>query len=488
MQTIVLEPSCRLAASTKLTQSSRDRTPWFRLYYIDSTMRPRVSVVIPVYSDAGNLGLCLASLRTSQTAPLECIVVDDGSTDGSGDVAREHGAKVLSTGGRLGPARARNIGAQAASGDVLLFIDADVCVHSDTIRRIVAEFDNDPSLDALMGSYDRSPSVSTFVSQYRNLLHYFVHQSSPREAVTFWAGCGAIRKSVFLAFGGFNEMYQAPAIEDIELGYRLAQANRNLILCPDIQVKHLKSWSLRNMIGTDFFYRALPWSHLSLRSGHMPDALSLRISQRISVALVCLAAMMGAYLALHWHAYFLTPLFATFFILLSGYWVEGWSRHSSMVSSIMGAMLIVIAGLAYAFRMYAIIPMVVIAALGLFIRHRYAYSRETWRRRTGVWVGGYSLVAAGLVWVYFPWKPMALLLLLLLLGLVVANQQFYLFLAAERGKFFALAAIPFHLLYFFSSGVAFSIELVRFQVGRLWGSAGGRAGPAERTRAKTAGR
>jgi GT2 family glycosyltransferase len=392
---------------------------------------------------------------------------------------------VLSTGGRLGPACARNIGARAASGDILLFIDADVCVHSDTIRRVVAEFDGDPSLDALMGSYDRSPSGSTFVSQYRNLLHCFVHQSSPRTAVTFWAGCGAIRRTVFLAFGGFNEMYQAPAIEDIELGYRLAQANRNLILCPDIEVKHLKRWSLFGMLRTDFFYRALPWSQLSLRSGFMPDALSLRISQRISVALVCLATIMAAYLALHWHAYFLTPLFATFFILLSGYWAEGWSRRSPMVASMMGAILLLIAGLSYAFRMYAIIPMVVISALGLVARHRYAYSPKTWRRSIGLWVGGYSLVAAGLVWIYFPWKPIAALLLLALLGLVAANQQFYLFLAAERGKFFALAAIPFHLLYFFSSGVAFSIELVRFQAGRLWGSARGRAGPAEGAGAET---
>jgi hypothetical protein len=62
-----------------------------------------------------------------------------------------------------------------------------------------------------------------------------------------------------------------------------------------------------------------------------------------------------------------------------------------------------------------------------------------------------------------------------LLGLLVANQQFYLFLAAKRGKLFALAAIPFHLLYFFSSGVAFLIVLVRFRAGKLWGSAGRRA-------------
>lgn len=427
-------------------------------------MLPQVSVIIPVYNDASNLGLCLASLRASQDQPLEYIVVDDGSTDRSAEVASKFGARVLSTEGRKGPACARNIGAKAAIGDVVLFVDADVCVNTDTIAKIRAEFDYDPHLDALMGSYDSAPQSSTFVSQYRNLLHHSVHQSSPGKAATFWSGCGAIKKSLFLEFGGFNEMYGAPAIEDVELGYRLFQAKRNLILCPDIQVKHLKRWNLKNMLRTDFFYRALPWSQLSLTRGNMPDALSLRISQRISVALVFLATAMAAYLTLHWHVYFLVPFFASFFILLSGYWIGGWAHRSALVSSIMGGMLIVIAGLAYAFHMKAIIPLVAIAALALFVRHRYAFAVYERRKRTGVWMGGYSLVAAALVWIYFPWKPMALLLFLLFLGLVIANQQFYLFLATERGKFFALAAIPFHVLYFFSCGVAFLIEFVRFQL------------------------
>lgn len=77
-------------------------------------MSPRVSVVIPVYNAASDLQHCLASLSGSTIRPLECIVVDDGSTDDSVKIAAEHGAKVLSTNGRFGPARARNIGAKAA--------------------------------------------------------------------------------------------------------------------------------------------------------------------------------------------------------------------------------------------------------------------------------------------------------------------------------------------------------------------------------------
>ncbi len=65
-------------------------------------MLPQVTVIVPVYNDTDNLRTCLDGLRGSLEAPVECIVVDDGSTDGSADVAREFGAKVLSTGGRSG--------------------------------------------------------------------------------------------------------------------------------------------------------------------------------------------------------------------------------------------------------------------------------------------------------------------------------------------------------------------------------------------------
>lgn len=431
-----------------------------------NAMIPSISIVIPVYCGGATLAQCLGSIGCSQVLPLECIVVDDGSTDDSAEIAARWGARVLSTGGKSGPARARNIGAQAAQGDIVFFIDSDVCIRPDTLSQIVAEFVRDPALDAIIGSYDDSPSEKNFVSQYRNLMHCFVHQHANSQATTFWAGCGAMRRQVFLDFGGYDERYRSPSIEDIELGYRLFRAHRKLVLRAGLQVKHLKHWSLRSMVKADFFYRALPWSELSLRSGRMPNDLNLHISQRISVALVFILCCLAVYSTMRWRAYFLTPLVTTFSILLSYYWME---KQGSWVGKTLIAMnTVLIVGFSWLFHMYAIIPMVLVACLAIFVRHRYASTKGSWQRRTRVVIGLYILFVAGMVWIYFPWAPIGSAFLLLVLTLLVLNKQFYIFLAADnRGRLFALSAIPFHLLYFLSCGLALAVALVGYAWNKL---------------------
>jgi hypothetical protein len=295
-----------------------------------------------------------------------------------------------------------------------------------------------------------------------------VHQHSNPKAVTFWSGCGAIRRQVFLDAGGFDENhYHAPAIEDIELGYRLAQAGRKLALNADIQVKHLKHWNLRSMLETDFFRRAIPWSELVLRSGRMPNDLNLRVSQRISVGLALTLVALALYGTVRWHVYFLTPLFAVFFILLSFYWIEDSQKRSHAVISLMFAVAALLVGLSYRFRMYPLIPLVVVAWLAVFARHRYAYAREKWPRRTAILVGGYCLLVVAWMAVYLPSQPLKFVFFVLLMTLVMLNKAFYLFLATNRGKLFALAAIPLHLLYFLYCGVAFMVALIRYSLGQL---------------------
>lgn len=245
------------------------------------------SVVIPVWNGGAHLGKCLQALAASVRKPDQIVVVDDSSTDHSAAIARASGCDLVTLqDGPWGPATARNCGVSAARGDIILFVDCDVTVHPETLGRIDRQFRSTPELAGVFGSYDDRPSDAGLVSGYRNLLHHHVHQCGRREASTFWAGCGAIRREVFEAARGFDETYRWASIEDIQLGLRLHLAGHQLRLCPEIQATHHKRWSLKQVFHTDVFHRAVPWTKLLLGHGFLPNDLNLRWENRVSALAV----------------------------------------------------------------------------------------------------------------------------------------------------------------------------------------------------------
>jgi glycosyltransferase involved in cell wall biosynthesis len=262
---------------------------------VGTSNRPiRLSVVVPVYNGARFLERCLESLAHSEFRNYECIVVDDGSTEDIAPVVAQHGVTLVVLEDRNGPARARNRGAEHARGEILVFLDADVCVHPDTLSRVDAHFRDHPATDAVMGSYDDRPADAGFVSQYKNLFHHYVHQNSRAEAWTFWAGCGAIRRRAFEAMHGFDESYRRPCIEDIELGLRLRAAGHRIDLNRMIQATHLKRWTFWSLMRTDLRDRGIPWLLLMLRARTMPPDLNVTLVHRLSVALVFAMVLLSA--------------------------------------------------------------------------------------------------------------------------------------------------------------------------------------------------
>jgi glycosyltransferase involved in cell wall biosynthesis len=273
-----------------------------------------VSVIMPVYNGEHVLRASLAPLAAMRRSGeiAEIIVVDDGSTDASAAVAREFGASVLTSGGRLGPGGARNAAAPGALGDILWFVDADVVVHDDAAGALATAFESTGAA-AVFGSYDDRPSGENFLSQYKNLVHHFYHHGGRGEADTFWAGCGAIRKEVFLASGGFDaKTYPYPSIEDIELGYRLRDRGCRIVLAPEIQGTHLKIWRLGNLLHTDTMRRALPWSRLIHSRSRLPDALNVGVGERIKAALAAALVVATALAASR-----LAPLWAPLALLFA---------------------------------------------------------------------------------------------------------------------------------------------------------------------------
>lgn len=246
---------------------------------------PFFSVVVPVVNGGTVFREALEALGRSSFKDYELWVVDDGSVDDSSTWALKSGARLLRTRGRQGPAVARNLGARHARGEFLLFLDADCGVGEETLGRAAEILRQDEALDALFGSYDDEPAAPGWVAQYKNLQHHWVHQQGDPEASTFWAGCGAVRRTVFLDVGGFDEArFVRPTIEDIELGYRLRGLGRRIRLAKNVQVQHHKAWTLRSVIQSDLLDRGIPWSELLAGQEGPANELNLGWTGRLSVA------------------------------------------------------------------------------------------------------------------------------------------------------------------------------------------------------------
>lgn len=253
---------------------------------------PRLSVIVPAFQAEAYLPLTLEALDSSDLprAEWELIVVDDGSHDRTSSVASRWADRVVTLPAPpRGPAYARNSGAQVARGDWLVFVDADVQVLPTTLRSVTEAIAAPGKLVALFGTYDANPPAPGIVSQFRNLHHRYVHLRCAGPVDTFWAGCGAVERTAFLAVGGFDATrFPRPQIEDIDLGYRLRDRGGEIRVDTRVQGAHLKNWTFRGGTVTDLFHRGVPWVQLLHERGGLirDESLNLKSGERAKTLLV----------------------------------------------------------------------------------------------------------------------------------------------------------------------------------------------------------
>jgi GT2 family glycosyltransferase len=260
----------------------------------------RFAVIVPAYNASATIGDCLQAILSSATKPSEVIVYHDGLTENLSRIALAPDARVISNPGRVvGPARGRNIGARESTCEILIFVDADVIVAKDAFRLLLDEIASDRQIWAAFGSYDQAPRVTRRTALYANLRHHWVHQSGQREAVTFWAGLGAVRRDAFWTVGGFNERTTAPEIEDIELGAKLIREGGRIRLVPEAMGTHCKDWTIAQLWRTDIFRRAIPWARLLTGGACDAGHLNTAARDRWSAVLAYLGPLMlaGCYLS-----------------------------------------------------------------------------------------------------------------------------------------------------------------------------------------------
>lgn len=143
------------------------------------TAQPTISLVMPTIHWDGFFARCLPAALSDLAEGDECLVVFDGDPPPPPSWLSAPQLRLLRTDRRRGPAAARNLAAGEASGDVLLFVDADVQLHAGTLEQVRAHFARDPQLVSVFGSYDDDPVAPGRVSRFRNLLHHHTHSSHP---------------------------------------------------------------------------------------------------------------------------------------------------------------------------------------------------------------------------------------------------------------------------------------------------------------------
>ncbi|MBI5869578.1 MAG: glycosyltransferase [Actinobacteria bacterium] len=214
---------------------------------------PEVSVIIPLFNGADTIGLVLEALYESTSRNFEVIIINDRSTDNSLQVLKEltkkYPFRLIDFPENRGVSKARNAGAAAARGEIILFIDADCIVLPDTIERSVKALRKGDSI-CVGGAYTREPWDKDFFSIFQSL--YIHHVETKIEHPDYIAThCMAIWKETYDEFGGFKEDYfigHAASVEDVELSHRLIKAGYQLSMPRDIQVQHMFRFSLKKSV------------------------------------------------------------------------------------------------------------------------------------------------------------------------------------------------------------------------------------------------
>jgi glycosyltransferase involved in cell wall biosynthesis len=206
---------------------------------------PLVSVITAAYNSEDFLGEALRSLFAQDYEPFEAIVVDDGSTDGTPEVAQAFPVVYLRQ-ENAGPAAARNAGLAVANGELVAILDADDLLPPNKLSIQVGHLLEHPEVACVLGRQEwiNPPEWLTRDSVYGEL------DGIPLPSAVF-------RKDVLDELGGFDQSFRTG--EDMDLLVRMRQAGHEIIVMPDLVL-------YRRFHGSNLTYVARPATNPLLRS------------------------------------------------------------------------------------------------------------------------------------------------------------------------------------------------------------------------------
>ena len=210
-----------------------------------------ISIIIPVYNGAKFLPDTLRSIQNQDYKDYELLVVDDGSTDETAQIAESAGAKVIKLSQNSGPATARNEGARAAQGEILLFTDSDVLLPKNAVTKLLTAFKQNHT-DAVQGTFSDVCPFPNYFSQYKNLYNRYVLNQLPDWIDTTFTSITAVTRSAFISCGGFDQNIRTASVEDRTLGRNLIKHGYKILLDRSVEVIHNKNLSWKGFLRNQY--------------------------------------------------------------------------------------------------------------------------------------------------------------------------------------------------------------------------------------------
>lgn len=235
---------------------------------------PSVSVLIPCYNQAGHIRQVVSAALNQTHPPDEIVVVDDASSDGSVEILRQIPVRLICHEMNRGPAIARNTALQAASGNIVVYIDADAYADSHMIEALLSAYQW-PSKGPVGGVGGRAieVNVKSLYDRWRTIHAKQDYGLTPHRNVTYLFGlCMSFKREALVNVGGFDTFFPINAGEDLDVGYRLLKAGYRLHYTPDAFVYHQHADTEEKLkrIQYNWYY----WSYLAKkRTGFHPWTL-----------------------------------------------------------------------------------------------------------------------------------------------------------------------------------------------------------------------
>lgn len=211
-----------------------------------------ISVIIPTYNAGSTIEKCLDSVLNQDYPNLELIVVDDASADDTLEKASKYPVKLFTKIENRGVAHSRNLGAEKARGEIIIFVDSDIVLTAGRIPQIVSSLEAKPGILAVAGIYSDNTKGFNFISDFKNLDLAYRGKLCGGYVKYLGTFFFAIRKSTFIEAGGFSTEFKAATAEDLDFGYKVTKGKPLMFLDKAITVDHLKEYNLISMLKTDF--------------------------------------------------------------------------------------------------------------------------------------------------------------------------------------------------------------------------------------------